>query len=84
MLGAAGQLAELQQSVTALGPRAALLDRTLARVRKDLQAGSLAHVRIDLTNFQGQVRSETGRAVPPAAAGQLIASAQQIQAVIGC
>jgi hypothetical protein len=84
VVGAAGQLTQLQQSVTALGPGAAVLDKTLARASKDLQAGASARVCADLTTFEGQVTSQTGHSVPPAVAGQLIASAQQIQAVIGC
>jgi hypothetical protein len=77
------QVAALQQTVQGVGPGTSLTAK-LTTAQQDLAAGNVADTCDALTGFVHQVQAQAGKKIPPATADQLVASAQQIQAEIGC
>jgi len=60
------------------------LDVKLNAALKDINGGQTATACSDLSNFIGQVQAQTGKGISTSQANQLIAAAQQVQAVLGC
>jgi len=60
------------------------LDNKLQDVLTAITAGQTATACSELTDFIGFVQSHTGKGISTSQAKQLIAAAQQIQAVLGC
>ncbi len=90
--GVAEQLHELGVAVAGLGPGTSLADK-VTQIEASLAATGKKHGAADactaLGDFIGQVSAQTGKSIQPGTyspseAGSLIASAQRIQALVGC
>jgi hypothetical protein len=85
--GAAQQVSDLINLVNSFGLSSNLqtaLDNKLQDVLTAINAGQTATACSELTDFIGFVQSHTGKGITQSQANQLIAAAQQIQAVLGC
>ncbi len=85
--GAAQQTSDLISLVNSFHLSKSLqtaLDNKLQDVLTAITAGQTATACSELTDFIGFVQSHTGKGISTSQAKQLIAAAQQIQAVLGC
>jgi len=85
--GAAQQVSDLINLVNSFHLASNLqnaLDNKLQDVLAAINAGQTATACSELTDFIGFVQSHTGKGITQSQATQLIASAQRIQAVLGC
>ena len=60
------------------------LPDTITLAQSQLSAGHVAKTCTTVTTFIAEVQAQSGKKVTAATASQLIASAKQIQAVLGC
>jgi hypothetical protein len=81
--GAADQLNDLAAASQGVGPGTSLGDK-VAIAQADLAAGQTSVVCGDLTGYINEVNAQAGKHIDALTAGQLVAAAQQIQAVLGC
>jgi hypothetical protein len=81
--GAAEQLVDLFNAVQGVGPGTSLADK-IASIQADLASGDTSDACGTLNAFIHEVKAQTGKSIPAGTAASLIASAQQIEAVIGC
>jgi YVTN family beta-propeller protein len=81
--GAPAQLDDLYQDVQGVGPGTSLSDK-VQQAQSDLAAGDTAGTCGVLGAFIHEVQAQTGKSIPAAVAADLIADAQQIQAVLSC
>jgi hypothetical protein len=81
--GAAEQLADLAKAVKGVGPGTSLADK-VAAAQAYLAAGDKTDACGTLNAFINEVRAQSGKSIPPSTASSLIASARQVEAVIGC
>jgi hypothetical protein len=81
--GAAEQLADLANAVKGVGPGTSLADK-VASIQADLAANDTKDACGTLNAFINEVKAQSGKKIPAGTAASLIASAQQIEAVIGC
>ena len=83
LLPSGRQLSDLAAAVARVGPGASLADK-VSQAQAYLSANDLADVCSTLGAFVNQMKAQSGKTIPPAQAGTLIASAQRIQTVLGC
>jgi Bacterial Ig-like domain (group 3)/HYR domain len=83
VLGAADQLAALDQAVQGVGPGTSLADKITA-AQSDLASGDVAGACSTLTGFLNEVKAQSGKSIPAGQAAQLIADATRIRAVLAC
>jgi hypothetical protein len=81
--GAAEQLADLANAVIGVGPGTSLADK-VAAAQAYLAAGDTSDACSTLNAFINEVKAQSSKSIPHDTASSLIASAQQIEAVIGC
>lgn len=81
--GAADQLNDLAAASQGVGPGTSLGDK-VAIAQADLAAGQTSVACGDLTGYINEVNAQAGKHIDPLTAGQLVAAARQIQAVLGC
>jgi hypothetical protein len=81
--GAVEQLTDLKAEVQGIGPGTSLSDK-VTQAQSELASGKTAQACGTLGAFIKEVTAQKGKTIPAAQAAQLIASAQQIEAVIGC
>lgn len=81
--GAADQLASLRSAVAGTGPGRSLAAQVGA-VQAAFAAGNRAAACSALQAFASHVRAQSGKSIPAATAGALLADAARIGAVIGC
>jgi HYR domain len=81
--GAAEQLADMATAVSGVGPGASLADK-VSQAQADLSANDVADACSTLNAFVNEVKAQTGRTIAPGQAPTLIATAQRIEAVLGC
>jgi HYR domain len=85
--GAAAQVTDLINLVNSFHLSSSLqhaLDVKLSAALTAISAGDTATACSDLSDFIGQVRAKIGKGITQSQADQLIAVAQQVQAVLGC
>jgi hypothetical protein len=85
--GAATQVSTLLTTVNSFHLSSGLqtsLDAKLNAALKAITAGQTATACSDLSDFIGEAQSQSGKGLTVSQATQLIAAAQQIQAVLGC
>lgn len=87
VVGASGQLSNLQSQVVSFGlghgPQTAF-DSQLNAVQADLAPNNTGQACSDLQAFMSHVNAQSGKQLTTDEATQLLAAAAQIQAVIGC
>jgi CSLREA domain-containing protein len=76
-------LAALGSAVTGVGPGTSLADK-VAQALAYLNSGDVSDACSTLTAFISEVKAQSGRTIPQAQAATLIASAQQIETLLGC
>jgi YVTN family beta-propeller protein len=81
--GPSAQLAALGHAVQGVGPGTSLADK-VAQAQSHLASGDIADVCRVLGGLVHEVKAQSGKHVPPAKAGQLVADAQGIQTELGC
>jgi Bacterial Ig-like domain (group 3) len=81
--GAGEQLDNLATAVQGVGPGNSLSAK-VASARRKLNQGDTCAACAELTAFINEVTAQAGKKIPINQAGQLIADAQRIKAVIGC
>jgi HYR domain/WD40-like Beta Propeller Repeat len=81
--GAVAQLTDLLAAVTGVGPGTSLADK-ITLVQSDLVANDLADACSTLTALINEVSAQSGKTIPSSQAATLIASVQQIRALLGC
>ena len=82
-LGAFAQLAHLARAVKGVGPGTSLAAK-VADARSYLASGNVADTCGTLGAFVREVKAQSGKTIPSAAAQDLIADAQRIRAVLAC
>ncbi len=85
--GAAAQVNDLITMVNNFHLSSSLqnaLDAKLSAALKAINNGQTATACSDLSDFIGQVQAQTGKGITSSQATQLIAAANQVQAVLGC
>ena len=83
VMGADAQLGDLVSESTGVGPGTSLADKA-RQAQSQLAAGDKTDACGTLGAFINQVKAQSGKSIPSATAGQLIADAKRIRAVIGC
>jgi YVTN family beta-propeller protein len=83
VVGAAGLLAALQHSVIGVGPGTSLYHK-LAQAQSNLAENHKNAACSTLNAFIQEVNAQSGRSIARPAATSLVASGNQIRAVIGC
>jgi outer membrane protein assembly factor BamB len=81
--GAAEQLADLAAAVTDVGPGKSLVDK-VSQAEAYLSANDVVDACSSLTVFVNEVKAQSGKTITPGQAATLIATAQRIEAVLGC
>ena len=81
--GTSAQLVALTQAVQGVGPGTSLSGK-LAQVQAYVAAGDITDACGTLGAFIHEVTSLSGRSITTAAAAQLIADAQRIEATLSC
>jgi outer membrane protein assembly factor BamB len=81
--GAAEQLADLATAVTGVGSGTSLADK-VSQAQAYLSANDVADACATLNAFVNEVKAQTGRTIASGQAATLIATAQRIEAVLGC
>ena len=81
--GAAEQLADLYQEVQGVGPGTSLADK-VQQAQSLLASGDVTDTCATLTAFAHEVKAQSRNDILTSQAGQLIAAARQVQAVLGC
>jgi hypothetical protein len=76
-------LSELNQAVQGVGPGNSLAAK-IEQAQSYLAAGDTPGTCSTLGAFVNEVDAQSGKHIPTATAGQLVADAQQIQAVLAC
>lgn len=76
-------LAALANAVIGVGPGTSLADK-VAQAIAYLNQGDITDTCSTLTAFINQVKAQTGRSIPAPEAATLIASANQINTLLGC
>jgi hypothetical protein len=87
VVGAAAQDSALITTVNGLQLRSAVqnsFDAELTEILSEVNAGQTTLACPNLTDFIGHVQGQSGKSLTAAQAAQLVAAAQQIQAVLGC
>jgi streptogramin lyase len=81
--GAAEQLADLLTAVTGVGPGTSLADK-VSQARTYLTANDVPDACATLSGFIKEVTAQSGITIMTSQAATLIATAQRIEAVLGC
>lgn len=79
----AAPLADLDQAVQRVGPGASLTDK-IAQAQSDLATGEIPDTCGTLGAFIHEVQAQSGKHIATDTASQLVAEAQDIQAVLVC